>query len=70
MTMERFKNRWIVVTETDSLAYGPQFKYRSYAVKADACDAVDNLRKQSRANFWGLHIYMVDRDNMGSIILP
>jgi hypothetical protein len=68
--MHRFANRWIVVTETDSLAHGPRFKYRSYAVKADACNAVNKLMKSSRDNVWWLNAYVVDRDNMGSTILP
>jgi len=64
--MPRFTNRWIVVTETNTIAKGCTFKYRTYASKRDAIAATH----KPEAPYSNKRRYVVDRDNMGHVILP
>jgi hypothetical protein len=69
MTKQRFTNRFILVTETNSIAKGVGFSYRTYTVRADADTAARTAAKRA-GQFSGKRYYVVDRDNMGHVILP
>lgn len=65
--MHRFKHRWIVVKETQTIASGNRFTYRSYEKPFQAYEAIDRLNK---ANPWFTYAYLVDRDKKSGTILP
>jgi hypothetical protein len=67
--MQRFKNRWVVVTEKRGTWTETQFRYRSYARERDASAAVSRVYKLD-PDCWFRRAYVVDRENMKNIILP
>jgi hypothetical protein len=67
MDKQRFKHRWICVTETQHVVKKTTFSYRSYARYGDASSAIDAVNKQKSVF---KRAYLVDRDNSANVILP
>jgi hypothetical protein len=58
------KNRYIVVTERRHFSKATEFKYRSYARKQDALDAVKRCKPDGLMLQRAIK-YIVDRENPG-----
>jgi hypothetical protein len=65
--MDRFRHRWICVTETHYVTKPPSFRYRSYGRYGDASFAVDTVNRSKNVF---KRAYLVDRDKSQHIILP
>jgi hypothetical protein len=63
------KHRFIVVTERRHFSKPVEFKYRSYARKQDALDAVRRSEVPGQMLRRAIK-YMVDRENPGFHVIP
>jgi hypothetical protein len=70
--MARFKNRFVLVTETPYALGKPRYDYRSYARRTLADDAAQRATKrtQKTSGIYGARHYVVDTLRDTHVILP